>query len=163
MATRLEKLLFRLEAQYACLNWAMQQISHRPGIIFELGLGHGRTFSHLKHYLPDRRILVFERQVGSYPDSTPADEELIVGNIGETLPAAAAQFRRQVILAHSDIGTFEAEHNVAMAKLISAELPPALAPGALVLSDLPLSLAGAKPLPLPAGAREGRYYVYQAP
>ena len=68
-----------------------------------------------------------------------------------------------MILAHSDIGTFEAEHNVAMAELVSAELPPALAPGALVLSDLPLRLAGAKPLPLPAGAREGRYYAYQAP
>lgn len=162
MLTRLEKLLFRLEAQYACLNWAMQQISDRPGIIFELGLGHGRTFSHLKHYLPDRRIVVFERQVGSYPDSTPADEELIIGDIGETLPAVAGRFRSQVVLAHSDVGTFEPEHNLTMAKLVSAGLPQALAPGALVLSDLPLSLEGATPLPLPAGAREGRYYVYRA-
>jgi hypothetical protein len=161
MATRLEKLLFRLEAQYACLNWAMQQISDRPGIIFELGLGHGRTYSHLKHHLPDRRIVVFERQVGSYPDSTPTEEELVIGDIGKTLPQTARQFHSQVILAHSDIGTFEAEHNAAMAKLVSESLPPALAPGALVLSDLPLSLQDATPLPLPAGAREGRYYMYR--
>jgi hypothetical protein len=163
MATRLEKILYRLEAQYACLTWALQEISGRPGIVFELGLGLGRTFHHLRHHLPDRRIVVFERQIASYPDCTPDPDQLILGDLAETLPAAARAFEGQVILAHSDVGTFEAAHNNAMAKIVSDHLPPALAPGALVMSDLPLELSGAEALPLPDGARPGRYYLYRAP
>jgi hypothetical protein len=163
MATRLEKTLYRLEAQYACLTWALQQISGRPGVVFEIGLGLGRTFHHLRHHLPDRRIVVFEREVRSYPDCTPDPEQLIIGDLGETLPAAARQFEGQVILAHSDVGTFEADHNAAMARIVGAHLPPALAPGAIVMSDLPLELAGAQALDLPQGARLGRYYLYRAP
>jgi hypothetical protein len=163
MATRLEKTLYRLEAQYACITWALQQISGRPGVIFEIGLGLGRTFHHLRHHLPDRRIVVFERQIQSYPDCTPDPDQLVLGDLAETLPAAAVRFQGQVILAHSDVGTFDPEHNAAMARLVGAHLPPALAPGALVLSDLPLELAGAQALDLPDGARPGRYYLYRAP
>ncbi|HUF45258.1 MAG TPA: class I SAM-dependent methyltransferase [Aestuariivirgaceae bacterium] len=162
MLTRLEKTLFRLEAQYACIGWAVQQISGRPGIVFELGLGNGRTFHHLRHLLPDRSIIVFERQVGSYPDCTPDPDQLILGDMAETLPAAARRFEGQVILAHSDVGTFEADHNAAMARIVGTHLPRALAPGAIVMSDLPLELDGAQALDLPAGARPGRYYLYRA-
>ncbi|WP_245299248.1 class I SAM-dependent methyltransferase, partial [Sinorhizobium sp. GL28] len=45
--SRLEKLLFRLEAQHICLEWALREIAGRPGIVFEMGLGHGRTYDHL--------------------------------------------------------------------------------------------------------------------
>lgn len=162
MATRLEKTLFRLEAQYACISWALQQISGRPGVVFEIGLGLGRTFHHLRHHLPDRRIIVFERQVQSYPDCTPDADQLVLGDLGETLPAAAQRFEGQVVLAHSDVGTFEREHNAAMAKLVATYLPQALAPGAMVMSDLPLELDGAEALDLPPGAREDRYYLYRA-
>jgi hypothetical protein len=163
MATRLEKILYRLEAQYACITWALQQISDLPGVVFELGLGLGRTFHHLRHHLPDRRIVVFERELNSYPDCTPDPDQLILGDLAETLPAAARQFKGQVVLAHTDVGTFESAHNAAMAKLVGTHLPPALAPGALVMSDLPLDLEGAQALDLPDGARPGRYYLYRAP
>lgn len=163
MLTRLEKTLFRLEAQYACIGWALAQISGRPGVVFELGLGLGRTFHHLRHHLPDRRILVFEREVRSYPDCTPDADQLMLGDLGETLPAAARQFERQVILVNSDVGTFAPEHNAALAGLVGAHLPRALAPGGLVMSDLPLDLEGADTLDLPAGARQDSYYLYRAP
>lgn len=163
MLTRLEKTLFRLEAQYACIGWALAQISGRPGVVFELGLGLGRTFHHLRHHLPDRRILVFEREVRSYPDCTPDADQLILGDLGETLPAAARQFEGQVVLVNSDVGTFAPEHNAALAGLVGAHLPPALAPGGLVMSDLPLDLEGADTLDLPAGARQDSYYLYRAP
>jgi hypothetical protein len=162
MLTRLEKTLFRLEAQYACITWALQQISGRPGVVFELGLGMGRTFHHLRHHLPDRRIVVFERQIASYPDCTPDADQLILGDLAETLPATAQKYKQQVILAHSDVGSFEAEHNAAMARIVGTHLPRALAPGAIVMSDLPLELDGAQALDLPAGARPGRYYLYRA-
>ena len=161
MLTRLEKLLYRLEAQHACLAFAFDDIASKPGPVFEIGLGHGRTFHHLRHHLAGREIFVFERQVDSYPDCTPDADHIILGDIGETLPAAAQRFAGQVVLAHSDIGTFEASHNQTMAKLVSERLAPALAPGALVLSDLPLTVPGATPLPLPAGAREDRYFIYR--
>jgi len=159
--SRLEKLLFRMEAQVACLAWAFGQIAGRPGIVFEMGLGHGRTFSHLRQYLPDREIYVFDRAVNSYPDCTPAADRIILGELAETLPAAAARFAGQVVLAHSDVGSFSPEHNASMAGLVSAHLAPALAEGALILSDLPLTLPGVTRLPLPPGAREDRYYIYR--
>jgi hypothetical protein len=159
--TRLEKLYYRLEAQRACLAWAFGEIADRPGPVFELGLGHGRTFHHLRHYLPEREIYVFDRAVDSYPDCTPDAEHMIVGELAETLPRAARKFAGQVVLAHSDVGSFGAEHNAAMSGLVSQYLPPALAQGALILSDLPLKFPGAVSLPLPPGAREGRYYLYR--
>ncbi len=161
MLTRLEKLLYRLEAQHACLEFAFKDIAEKPGPVFEIGLGHGRTFHHLRHHLPGREIFVFERQVDSYPDCTPDADHIFLGDIGTTLPAAAERFRGQVVLAHSDVGTFESSHNQAMSRLVSGALAPALVPGALILSDLPLDVPGTAALPLPAKAKEGRYFMYR--
>lgn len=161
MITRLEKLLYRLQSQHACLGRVFGEIEAMPGIVFELGLGLGRTFHHLRHHLPERRILVFERQVHSYPDCTPAADQLVIGDIAETLPAAAARHRGEVCLVNSDVGSFDKEHNRTMAAIVSAGLAPALAPGGFVLSDLPLAIEGCSALPLPAGAVEGRYFLYR--
>ena len=79
-----------------------------------------------------------------------------------SLPAAKTRFAGQVILAHTDVGSFEKAHNLAMAELMSANLHHVLAPGAFVLSDLPLNVKGTKQMPLPEGARVDRYYMYQA-
>ena len=49
------------------------------GPVFELGLGNGRTFHHIRETMPDRDIFVFERAVASNPDSTPEDHQLILG------------------------------------------------------------------------------------
>jgi hypothetical protein len=159
--SRLEKLLYRLEAQHTVLAWAFEQIAGRDGIVFELGLGKGRTFDHLRRHLPGRQIWVFEREVDAIPDCVPDPAFLIAGDIAATLPAAAARFSGQVVLAHSDVGSFEHERNIAMAKVVSAGLPPALAPGGLVLSDLPLELPGTEQLALPTGARHDRYFIYR--
>jgi hypothetical protein len=159
--SRLEKLLFRMEAQVACLAWAFAQIENRAGLVFELGLGHGRTFSHLRQYLPGRDIYVFDREVNSYPDCTPEPDRIILGELAHTLPAAAERFGGRVVLAHTDVGSFSAEHNDRMAGLVSAHLAPALADGALIMSDLPLQISGTTRLPLPPGAREDRYYIYR--
>ncbi len=161
MLTRLEKTLFRLEAQHACLQWAFEQIADKDGVIFEVGLGLGRTFNHMRYHLAGREIYAFERVVNAYPDCMPDNDHLIIGELDETLPAAAQQFDGQVILGHSDIGSFDRDGNQAMAALISRHLPPALAPDAIVMSDLPLDIPGYRALPLPDGAREDRYYLYR--
>ena len=159
--SRLEKLYFRLEAQVACLAFAFAEIETRAGIVFELGLGHGRTFDHLRKNLPSREIYVFDRQVDSYPDCTPDTDHIILGELSQTLAQTASRFAGKVILAHCDVGSFSSEHNKTMSTIVSAHLPPALADGALILSDLPLAVPGTTRLPLPPGAREDRYFIYR--
>jgi hypothetical protein len=159
--TRLERLLVRLEAQHACLDWAFGEIADRAGPIFELGLGHGRTYDHLRTHLPDREIYVFDREVDCFADCRPPRERLILGEIGDTLAAAAHRFQGQVALAHSDLGSYTEKHNLAMSALVSRQLPVALAQDAIVVSDLPLEAASLRPLALPKGAREGRYFLYR--
>jgi hypothetical protein len=44
---------------------------------------------------------------------------------------------------------------------MSENLLPALAPGALIMSDLPLSIPETEALPLPEGARADCYYLYR--
>jgi hypothetical protein len=159
--TRLDKLLFRLDAQHKCLEWAFREIAGRPGVVFEMGLGHGRTYDHMRVHLPDRDIYVLDREIDCFDDCIPPDERLLLGDIADTLITATRRFGGKVILAHADLGSYTEAHNSAMSAKLSRHLPPVLAPGAIVLSDLPLELAGAKPMPLPNGAREGRYFLYR--
>ena len=106
-------------------------------------------------------IYVFDREVDCFDDCIPPDDRLILGDIAETLAAAATRFGGQVVLAHSDLGSYDEAHNVAMTAKLSRRLPAVLAPGAIVLSDLPLELSGTRALPLPAGVRDGRYFLYR--
>jgi hypothetical protein len=162
LISRLEKTLYRLEAQHACLKWAFDQIADRPGVIFEIGLGHGRTFSHMRHHLKDREIYAFDREKDkAYPDCRPEPEYMILGEVVETLPKAAERFKGQVVLGHSDIGSFDRTKNREKSEMISRALPPAIVPCGLVMSDLPLEMPGFEHLPLPEGAREDRYYIYR--
>lgn len=159
--TRLDKLRLRLEAQNACLGWAFGKIAGRPGLVFELGLGHGRTYDHLRTHLPDRDIYVFDREIDCYEDCTPPSDRMFLGNIDETLKEAAERLPNQAILVHSDMGSYTEAHNSAMSALLGRLMPGVLAPGAIVVSDLPLAMVGATALPLPAGAQEGRYFLYR--
>jgi hypothetical protein len=160
--TRLERLLFRLEAQHICLNWAFEEIRNRPGPVFELGLGHGRTFDHLRRHLPGRDIYVFDREIDCFADCTPDADHLVLGRLSETLPEARQRFARKVVLVNSDVGTYDEAYNVEVAALVSANLPALLVPGAIVLSDLPLGLPSSWHLPLPTQVRSERYYMYRS-
>ena len=84
----------------------------------------------------------------------------IIGNLQDTLPAAAEKCAGTVVLAHSDVGSMDKEHNAYMSGLVSQNLAPALAVGAIVMSDLPLEIPGCSPHPLPGNARDDRYYLY---
>ncbi|MGE0239856.1 MAG: class I SAM-dependent methyltransferase [Parvibaculaceae bacterium] len=160
--TRLERLLFRLEAQHRSLNWAFREIADKPGVVFELGLGHGRTYDHMRRHLPGRDIFVFDREIDCFPDCTPDATHLMLGKFADTLPKARDRFDGQAILVNSDIGTYDEAYNVEVAALVSRHLPRLLAPGALVLSDLPLDLSKAQQLPLPKDVRSQRYFIYRA-
>lgn len=156
--SRLDSFIRRLLAQRACLDLAAALIAERHGPVFELGLGNGRTYDHLREKLPGHPIHVFERQVAAHPDCCPGLDRLILGDIRETLPQTVQRFAGQVVLVHSDIGSGDEAANAELAAFLSATLPPALAPGALVLSDQCLDLPGAQAVRLPAGVPEGRYF-----
>ena len=160
--SRLDSLIRRLEAQRACLNLVAEMIRDLPGPVLELGLGNGRTYDHLRETLPDREIFVFERAVAADPDCVPDAAHLLLGDIHETLPAAVARFGPSVALVHSDLGTGDAEANRRLAGFLAACLPGLLRPGGVVLSDQEVNLAGAVALPLPAGAKPGRYFMSRA-
>jgi hypothetical protein len=159
--SRLDSFIRRLEAQRACLDMATARVAGRPGVIFELGLGNGRTFDHLREALPGRQIIVFDRQVAAHPACIPIESCLVLGDISETLPRACERYRGEVVLVHSDIGSGDEASNARIAAYLSKTLPPALAPGALVLSDQELSIPSAKALPLPQGVKPGRYFLLE--
>jgi hypothetical protein len=161
--TRLERLLFRLEAQHRSLNWAFGEIRDRPGVVFELGLGHGRTYDHLRRHLSDRDIFVFDREIDCFPDCTPDAAHLVLGEFSTTLSEAQRRFAGKVVLVNSDVGTYDEGYNFEVADVVSRNLPAVLAPSAVVLSDLPLILPRTRQLPLPEAVRSERYFIYRSP
>ncbi len=161
--SRLDSAIRRLEAQRACLDAAADLIREVPGVVFELGLGNGRTFDHLRERLPNREIFVFERTVNAHPSCIPDDEHLFVGNMEDTLPALTARFTGQVALVHADVGTGDPARNAAFAGWLGPILQPYVADGGVVLSDQQLVDMSSWPSAVPDGVPPGRYYFYCRP
>ena len=72
-------MIHRLTAQRAYLNEAARRIKDLPGCVFELGLGSGRTFDHLRSLLPDREIFAFDRAISAHPTCIPDADHMILG------------------------------------------------------------------------------------
>jgi hypothetical protein len=159
--SRRDSFIRRLKAQRACLDAAAEMVAALEGPVFELGLGNGRTYDHLRERLPNREIFVFERQIAAHAACIPDAAHLFLGDIHETLPAAVARFEGTVALVHSDIGTGDAEANAAIAGFLSGHLAALLRPGGLVVSDQPMAIAATESLPLPEGVKPGRYFIYR--
>jgi hypothetical protein len=159
--SRLDAFIRRLQAQRACLGLAADLIAGVPGPVLELGLGNGRTYDHLRELMPDREIFVFERQPMAHPDSVPDADHLIVGDVYDTLPDARRLAPHGAALAHSDVGTGDAERNARMAEWLAGVLPPLMAPGGVIASDQPLGHHDLEPLPLPPEVPARRYFLYR--
>lgn len=161
----LERLAARLLAQRAYLAEAARRAAAIPGPIFEIGLGKGRTYDHLRRLLPDRAIYCFDREHHAPPEESPPAEFLVLGEIQETLPALARRLGAKAALAHCDIGTRKPERDMEFARYLAAALPAVMAPGGIVLGDRPMESKHLEPLPAPACARpEGiapwPYFLY---
>ena len=150
-----------MQAQRDCLEAAAHLVDGLEGAVLELGLGNGRTYDHLRQILPGREIYAFDHDVRAHPDCVPPRDHLFLGDLFATLPEAARRLGRKAALAHLDLGSGDAQRNLALAKAIAAPLLPLLKPGAIVLSDQELSHADLAPLGLPAGVKPGRYYIYR--
>jgi len=164
--SRLDSAIRRLQAQRACLDWALDEISgptapNPKAPVLELGLGNGRTYDHLRHRLPSREIFVFERKVAAHPDCIPDQAHLLEGDFDNTLPGALAKTRTPAAMAHCDIGSGDVALTAKLAAFVGPALASLLAPGAVVAADQALIIPGATAVALPDGITPGRYYLYR--
>jgi hypothetical protein len=159
--SRLDSFIRRLEAQRACLDHAAELVHGVAGAVFELGLGNGRTYDHLRELFPDRPIFVCERRVAAHPDCVPPTELLLLGDMRETLPMARGQLGGRIALAHLDPGTGDVAASRTLAQELTPLIVPLLCRGAILVSEPPLASPDLAALPLPAGVDAGRYYLYR--
>ena len=160
--SRLDYFIDRMVSQRACLDHAVHLIADIPGPVFELGLGNGRTYDHMRRILPDRGIFVFERAVASHPDSTPPEQDLLLGDVFDTLPAALSRFGATAALIHADLGGHNLAKNDSFAAKVSPLIAPLLAPGGLMISSDKMYFDDLlEPLPLPEEAVPGRCFIYR--
>lgn len=159
--SRLDLFVDRMVSQRACLDHAARLIADMPGPVFELGLGNGRTYHHMRHIMGTRDIFVFERAIASHPDSTPPDDRVLLGDVFETLPQALARFGPTAALIHADLGGHSAAKNDLFAKNISPVISPLLAVGGLMVSSDRMYFDDLVEQPLPDEAVTGRCFIYK--
>ena len=159
--SRLDSFIRRLQAQRACLQRAIELVQGLPGPVFELGLGNGRTFDHLREHCTGREIFVFERKVAAHPRCIPDPEHLFEGALEETLAAALDRFRGRVALVHADLGSGRPDQDAKISAQVAEHLAVLLAEGAVVASDQDVGWPGAEKLALPGEVEDGRYFLYR--
>ena len=159
--SRLDLFIDRMVSQRACLDFAIGETAGMAGPVFELGLGNGRTYHHLRERVTGRDIHVFERAVASHPDSTPPEAMTILGDVRRTLPETLARLGPVASLIHADLGGHNRQKNDEFARMISPLVEPLLAPGGLMVSSDRMYFETLVELPLPAGAVQGRCFIYQ--
>lgn len=159
--SRLDVFINRMVSQRACLDHAAELTRDMTGPVFELGLGNGRTYHHMCEIMPDREIFVFERAIASHPDSTPPEENVLLGDVFETLPQALERFGPNASLIHADLGGHNAEKNVVFAREVSPMIEPLLAAGGLMVSSDRMFFENLREIGLPADAVPGRCFIYQ--
>jgi hypothetical protein len=161
--SRLDSFIRRLQAQRACLDWAVSAIAGTPGHVLELGLGNGRTFDHLRHRCAGtREIFAFDRRNAAHPACVPDDAHLLLGDFHDTLPRFAAAHPHGAALIHADVGSGDEAANAALARWLGPVLIPLAAANALVLCDQALNVPGLTPVAVPAEVPAGRYFAYRA-
>jgi hypothetical protein len=159
--SRLDSFIARMQAQRDCLNFLKPAVDKLKGPIFEVGLGNGRTYDHLRDLFPGRDIYVFERRVAAHPDCVPPDDRLFLGDADKTIPLAAKQLGAVAALIHTDLGTGDHAANTAMGTWLGPALDALAAPGCLVLANQPLAVARWQRQAEPPGVPKDRYFLYR--
>jgi hypothetical protein len=159
--SRLDSFIRRLKAQRACLDLAAHLVRELDGDVLELGLGNGRTYDHLRHLFPDRKIYVCERRVAAHPDCVPPAELLLLGDMRDTLQAACGLLGRRVALAHLDPATGDGPAGLALAVELAPLIMPLLRWGGILVSEPAIARDELTPVPLPESVAPGRYNLYR--
>jgi hypothetical protein len=159
--SRLDSFIARMQAQRDCLNFLKPAIDKLRGPIFEVGLGNGRTYDHLRALFPGRTIYVFERQVAAHPDCIPPDDRLFLGEARQSIPRAARELGAVAALIHTDLGTGDHAANTAMGQWLGPALDALAAPGCHVLANQPLEVGRWQRQRDPPGVPKDRYFLYR--
>ena len=137
-ASRLDFMISRLTAQRTLLAEAARLIAGRPGCVFELGLGSGRTSDHLRKLLPDREIFVFDRAISAHPRCIPDADHIILGDIRETLRFCRPRIPQEPVLINIDLGSGDPTQDLITRAWLSPLIAEWAGPGTIVLTDRPL-------------------------
>lgn len=162
----LESMIARLATQRACIDAAAKRVEHLDGPVLEIGLGKGRTYTHLRQVFPDREVFAFDKELHALPAAAPKRGYLVLGDFRETLRAVAGRLRCPAVLAHADFGTNDPSADAALARDIAGPIAELVAAGGLVLSDRALPhrtlLEGDLPtVDLPPGIAPWPYFLYR--
>ncbi len=159
---RLERMIERLTAQRICLDHAATLVRDLSGPVFELGLGKGRTYSHLRTLFPAREIYAFDLDLHAPPDSVPEGDRLVLGDLRETLPRVAGRAGGRAALIHADLGSEDPAADAALMRELAPLIAAAVRPGGVVVGDRALDHPDLAPLPLPSGLPDWPYFMYRA-
>ena len=164
--SRLERMIARLATQRALLGRAAEFIAGIDGPILEIGLGKGRTYSHLRRLFPGREIWAFDYEIHAPAHSRPGPDRILLGDFRETLPACWAEIGAPPALVHADIGTESRRADAALARFVGSAVAQRLAPGGLLLGDRDMGADGLTRLEIPAvalpeGIAPWPYYLYR--
>ncbi|MCM2475450.1 hypothetical protein HGO38_18370 [Rhizobium sp. CG5] len=156
--SRLDAFIMRMTAQRDILNSIAGNVVLPDGPILEIGLGNGRTYSHLREQFPKRRIIAFDRVVGAHKSSVPDMENMVLGEIAETgqtfVGCGAA-------LVHADIGTGYDDRDAVTLTWLPQMVSGMLAVGGYAVSGLRLEAPELERLSIPIHLPPERYFLYR--
>ena len=157
--SRLDSFINRMSAQRDLLNHVRDNLAlPETGEVFEIGLGNGRTYSHLRENFSNRRIVAFDRKLASHASATPAEQDFVEGEIRETGQSFVG---RNAALVHADIGTGYDDKDAITLTWLPQMVAGMLASGGIAVSGLPLNHEELELLPRLPTIAEGRYFHYR--
>ncbi len=159
--SKLDSFIRRMTAQRDCLNHAARLLARAPGPVFELGLGNGRTYDHLRGLFPDGEICVFDRRNEAFESCAPPEDRFVAGEVADTLSGALEKFGNKVALAHNDLGSSQQTATLEIAAEVARLLAPLMAPGGVVVSNNEMSVDNWARIPGPPGVKINRYFMYR--
>lgn len=162
MTDRLTRMIDRLSAQRAHLDYAVRSTQDIPGCVLDVGLGKGRTYDRLRTIAPMRDVHAFDMTIHCPPDVVPPPQFIWLGDFRHTLHRFAGE--RGLCCAavvHADIGSDDRAADQVLASAIAPLLHALTAPGAIVLSDRELSMEGCMREHPELSSSPWPYYVYR--
>lgn len=159
--SRLDRMIARLSTQRAALQSAAERIAAVTGPVVELGLGKGRTYTHLREmFEPERPVYVLDAAIHAPADAVPPEPRLVLGDFCDSLGRAQDWLPSPVALFHLDTGSEDPSRDAALIAHLSPLLAPLMAPGGVVVSDR--RLESPELLPEAAPSIEGwEIFVYR--
>lgn len=156
--SRLDTFINRMSAQRDILNHVARVLGlPENGAVLEVGLGNGRTYSHLRELFADRRIIAFDRALNAHRTVLPDEQDFVMGEISDTGKSFA---EGGAALVHADIGTGYPDRDAIILTWLPQMVADMLQPGGYAVSGLPLVHPHLQELPRLGTVEEGRYFMY---